>query len=34
MIVVGVQIRVLPGARKTWATSTGERLVLEDTFKV
>jgi hypothetical protein len=27
-------VRFFPGARKTWATSTGERLVLEDTFKV
>jgi hypothetical protein len=29
-----VQAGLLPGARKTWATSTGGRLVLEDTFKV
>jgi hypothetical protein len=33
----GVQVSqagLLPGARKTWATSTSGRLVLEDTYKV
>jgi hypothetical protein len=30
----GVQVRLLPGARKTWATSTGERLVLVDIYRV
>jgi hypothetical protein len=34
LMIDKAQVRVLPGAPKTWATSTVERLVLEDTYQV
>jgi len=33
-MIIDAQVRVLPGALKTWATSTSGRLVLDDTYQL